>query len=63
MCLGDFNDISHHHEKEGGRRKVQILIDSFNLMIKDIRMEDLGANGQTIGENMKGLRRDWTIFS
>lgn len=47
MFLGDFNDISQHHEKEGGSRESQRLIDAFNSMIEDIQMEDLGANGQT----------------
>lgn len=54
MCLGDFNNISHHHEKEGGRRKSQRLIDAFNSMIEDIRMENLSVKGQpfTLSNNI-----------
>lgn len=47
MCLGDFNDISSHREKGGGRRKIQRLTDAFNSMIEDIRMEDIDTKGHT----------------
>lgn len=64
MCLGDFNDISHHHENEGGRRKSQRLIDVFTSMIDDIRMEDLGAKGQafTWSNNKSGQERVYEIL-
>lgn len=45
-CQGDFNAITGHHEKEGGRRQSQRQIDAFNQLIDDIGMEDLGSNGQ-----------------
>lgn len=46
MWLGDFNDISSHQEKKGGRTNSQRLIDGFNSMIDDIQMEYMGAKGQ-----------------
>lgn len=45
MCIEDFNDIRHHHEKVRGRRKSQRSIDEFTSMISDIQMEDLGTKG------------------
>lgn len=35
-CEGDFNDISNHREKVGGRRKEQSKIGRFNSLIEDI---------------------------
>lgn len=46
VCQGDFNAITHHYEKEGGRMKSQRQIDEFNQLIHDIGMEDLGSKGQ-----------------
>lgn len=59
MCLGDFNDISHHHEKERGRKKSQRPMNEFNAMIEDISMEDLEENVQlfTWSNNRKGENR------
>lgn len=59
MSMGGFNNISSHHEKEGGIRKPQNLIDTFNSMIEDINMEDLGAKGQnfTWSNNRRGGER------
>lgn len=45
ICVGDFNDISHHKEKIGGRRKDQHKIDVSNALIEDIKMEDLRYKG------------------
>lgn len=66
--IRDFNDTRYHHEKEGGKRKAQRLIDAFKQMIEDIHMEDLGAkgkhsHGQTSREEMNRLMRYWTVFS
>lgn len=79
MCLGDFNDISYYHEKEGQRKKSQCLIDAFNSMIGNICMEDLGAlsiqwlkifvwktwvlRGPIREEEMKEYMRDLTKYS
>lgn len=46
ICVGAFNDISHHGEKIGGGRKEHSKIDRFNTMIEDIQMEDHGFKGQ-----------------
>lgn len=40
MCIGDFNDITNHSEKVGGRRKDQTKINRFRAF-----MEDLGHKG------------------
>lgn len=48
MCLGDFNDISHPREKNGGMRKSQRLVDAFNSMIEDIQKEDFGGKRETV---------------
>lgn len=45
IVLGDFNDISSHSEKVGGRRKDQRKIDGFNNLIEDIGIGDLGYKG------------------
>lgn len=61
MCASDFNDISQHSEKIGGRRKDQCKIDQFNKLIEDIQMEDLGFKGQmqTWTNNRRGA--DWVM--
>lgn len=59
ICAGDFNEITHHSEKIGGRRKEQYTIDTFTRLIEDIHMEDLGFKGQmhTWSNNRRGVDR------
>lgn len=59
FCAGDFNDITHHCEKSGGRRKDQHKIDGFNRVIADLHMDDIGAKGQrfTWSNNRRGSER------
>lgn len=59
VCQSDFNAITHHHEKEGGRRKSQRQIDEFKEVIHDLGMEDLGLRGQqyTWCNNQRGEHR------
>lgn len=45
MC-GRLNDITHHWEKIGGRRKDQCKIDDFNDLIDNLQVEDLSLKGQ-----------------
>lgn len=59
ICMGDFNDITHHREKIGGRRNDQCKIDDFNDLIADLQVEDLGFKGQlhTWSNNRRGSKR------
>lgn len=56
LCAGDFNDITHHREKLGGRPKDQHKMDGFNDLISTIGMEDLGCKGHrfTWSNNRRG---------
>lgn len=57
--MGDFNDISHHHEKLMGRRKNQHKLDGFNKLLSDLEVDDIGCKGQrfTWSNNRGGLER------
>lgn len=59
VCMGEFNAISHHHEKEGGRRKYQQQMDEFKAMIEIIHMErDQYSRGQTTEAGRKGCSNE-----
>lgn len=59
ICVGDFNEISHHDEKIGGRRKDQRMLDAFNSLMGDLQVDDLGFQGQrwTWTNNRSGAER------
>lgn len=46
MVAGDFNDISNAGEKGGGRVKAQKNMVSFNKLIADLQLTDVGFKGQ-----------------
>lgn len=46
MIVGDCNTISKSHEKEGEWIKPQRQMDSFNGLMEDLRVEDMGYKGQ-----------------
>lgn len=56
ICLGDFNDISHHDKKIGGQRKDQRMIDEFSNMLMQLQVDDIGFKGQrwTWSNNRRG---------
>lgn len=41
MCIIDFNDITNHSEKIGGRRNHHVKFNRFRSFMDDIQMEDL----------------------
>ena len=43
--IGDFNEIIGHHEKEGGKRRSDTLLLSFNQMISDCGMLEFSFTG------------------
>ncbi|XP_074360397.1 uncharacterized protein LOC141700593 [Apium graveolens] len=45
-CLiGDFNDMMHEHEKQGGRRQPRGLLEGFKETVFDSGLDDLGFIG------------------
>lgn len=42
LCAGDFNEILHHHEKEGGVPRSQTCLDRFKEALEDCELLDLG---------------------
>lgn len=58
VCIGYFNDISHHREKVGGR-KDQYKLDGFNSLMEDLSLEDIGFKEQmfTWTNNRRGGER------
>jgi exonuclease III len=47
LCIGDFNEILHSWEKEGGAPKSQIQMDNFKHALEDCELDDLGFVGDT----------------
>lgn len=48
MCVRDFNEIAKVSEKVGGRLKQPRKMETFNTMMHDTRLVDMGYNGQHI---------------
>ena len=46
--IGDFNEITGHHEKEGGKRRSNISFLSFNQMISDYGMLKFPCTGNQL---------------
>ncbi|KAL0355536.1 UNVERIFIED_CONTAM: hypothetical protein Sradi_4000500 [Sesamum radiatum] len=46
LCIGDFNETLHHHEKYGGNRRAQWQIEDFRQCLSDCELHDLGFNGE-----------------
>jgi hypothetical protein len=42
LCLGDFNEILFHHEKEGGVPRSQSCLDRFKGALEVCELDDLG---------------------
>lgn len=45
IMIGDFNEISHHREKYGGRPASRIKMNCFNSFLNRARLLDLGFTG------------------
>lgn len=45
LCLGDFNEILHNHEKRGGQPRNQIHLDRFKETLEYCGLRDLGYEG------------------
>jgi hypothetical protein len=45
LCADDFNEILHHHEREGGVPRSQSCLDSFKHVLEDCNLSDLGFIG------------------
>ncbi|KAL0462050.1 UNVERIFIED_CONTAM: hypothetical protein Slati_0092600 [Sesamum latifolium] len=45
LCVGDFNEIMHHHEKVGGNQRAQWKIEEFRECCLDCELHDLGCRG------------------
>lgn len=43
--IGDFNDMMYAHEKQGGRRHEQVLLEGFKKVVYDSGLCDLGFLG------------------
>lgn len=43
--LGDFNDLMYLHEKRGGRRHPEVLLEGFRTAVNDCHLCDLGFLG------------------
>ncbi|XP_059663537.1 uncharacterized protein LOC132309227 [Cornus florida] len=47
LALGDWNMVHFHKEKLGGLRVTQANLDEVNLLVKDLKMEDIPINNGT----------------
>jgi hypothetical protein len=47
LCIGDFNEILHSWEKEGGAPKPQAQMDKFKNALEICELDDLGYVGDT----------------
>jgi exonuclease III len=45
MCVGDFNEVLFHHEKEGGVPRAQSCLDRFKGALEVCDLDDLGFTG------------------
>ncbi|KAL0405661.1 UNVERIFIED_CONTAM: putative mitochondrial protein [Sesamum latifolium] len=45
LCVGDFNEILHHYEKEEGNLRAKWQIDDFRQCLTDCELNDLGYKG------------------
>lgn len=45
LCAGDFNEILHSWEKEGGPNRSQSCLDKFKMTLEDCGLYDLGFMG------------------
>lgn len=45
LCVGDFNEILFHHEKEGGVPRSQSCLDQFKGALEVCELDDLGFSG------------------
>lgn len=41
--IGDFNNIMYDHEKKGGRKRDNMLLEGFKEAVQDSRLIDLGS--------------------
>ena len=45
LAVGDFNEILCHHEKEGGRARLQRHLQAFHDALDDCELTDIGYIG------------------
>ena len=45
LCFGDFNEILHLHEKNGGNDRNSNAVSEFRKAIQDSKLIDMGSNG------------------
>lgn len=45
LCFGDFNEIMHFNEKNGGNDRELSMITDFREDVQDCNLRDLGCNG------------------
>ena len=45
LAVGDFNEILYHHEKEGGRARLQRHLQAFHDALDDCELTDIGYIG------------------
>ena len=45
LCFGDFNEIMHFNEKNGGNDRELSMITDFREAVQDCNLRDLGCNG------------------
>lgn len=45
LCFGDFNEILHLHEKNGGNDRDSNAVSEFRKAIQDSKLIDMGSNG------------------
>jgi hypothetical protein len=45
LIMGDFNEISFSHEKEGGNPRPQVYMQAFRDAMNDCELEDIGFVG------------------
>ena len=45
LCLGDFNELLHDSEKQGGNQRAISLMQAFREAIDDCSLRDMGVSG------------------
>jgi exonuclease III len=58
LCAGDFNEVLHQHEKEGGCPRAQSCMDRFKNALEDCELHDLGFSGDVFTWRNKQLKKD-----
>jgi hypothetical protein len=58
ICAGDFNEVLHQHEKEGGCPRPQACMDRFKAALEDCELHDLGFVGDVFTWRNKQFREE-----